>query len=68
MSPQKSYSMGCFPVLPPATSQGAQTPTARGVGESRENKTGPRGPSGLAPGREKTCKNVKIMLDKSKYP
>jgi hypothetical protein len=40
MSPQKSYSMGCFPVLPPVTSQGAQTSTARGVGESRENKTG----------------------------
>jgi hypothetical protein len=43
MSPQKSYSMGCFPVLPPVTSQGAQTSTARGVGESRENKTGLNG-------------------------
>ena len=40
MSPQKSYSMGCFPVLPPVTSQGAQTSTARGVGESREKKLG----------------------------
>ena len=47
MSPQKSYSMGCFPVLPPVTSQGAQTSTARGVGESRENKTGLNEKKGL---------------------
>lgn len=64
MSPQKSYSMGCFPVLPPATSQGAQTPTAKGVGESRENKTGSGRAFGPCPGAKKTCKNVKKMLDK----
>jgi hypothetical protein len=64
MSPQKSYSMGCFPVLPPATSQGAQTLTARGVGESREKKLDLGGPSGLARARKKTCKNVKKVLDK----